>query len=66
LLIDSLVQAYSPETGIRSFQENQAFFEDAREHDTWRVQKVNRGEFRHLPRRTKEGDPEREPLLASE
>ena len=57
------LQAYSPETGARSFEENQAFFEDAKEHGTWRVQKVNHGEFRYLPGGEKDG--ESEPLLAS-
>lgn len=57
------LQAYSPETGARSFEENQAFFEDAKEHGTWRVQKVNNGEFRYLPQGEKDG--ESEPLLGS-
>lgn len=59
-------QAYSPETGGRSFEDNQSFFEDAKEHDTWRVQKVNKGEFGHMPRGEKEsGDGESTPLLGN-
>ncbi|KAL8929500.1 MAG: hypothetical protein Q9208_001169 [Pyrenodesmia sp. 3 TL-2023] len=60
--------AYSPETGGRSFEENQAFFADSKEHDTWLVSLVNKGEFRHLPRGEK-GDGvegERQPLLAAD
>ncbi|KAL8942488.1 MAG: hypothetical protein Q9216_001632 [Gyalolechia sp. 2 TL-2023] len=60
--------AYSPETGGRSFEENQAFFTDSKEHNTWLVTRVNKGEFRHLPR-GKEGDgvdDERQPLLAAD
>ena len=63
-------QAYSPETGGRSFEENQAFFEDAKDHSTWRVQRVNKGEFRHMPGSEKsssgdggEGNGESAPLL---
>ncbi|KAL9598681.1 MAG: hypothetical protein Q9219_004350 [cf. Caloplaca sp. 3 TL-2023] len=60
-------QAYSPETGGRSFEANQAFFSDSKEHNTWLVTRVNKGEFRHLPRE-KEGDgvDERQPLLSAD
>ncbi|KAI4201350.1 MAG: hypothetical protein LQ346_002198 [Caloplaca aetnensis] len=60
--------AYSPETGGRSFEDNQAFFADSKEHDTWLVSLVNKGEFRHLPRGEKgDGvDDERQPLLAAD
>ncbi|KAL9587199.1 MAG: hypothetical protein Q9203_003586 [Teloschistes exilis] len=60
--------AYSPETGGRSFEENQTFFSDSKEQDTWLVSRVNDGEFRHLPR-GKKGDGvegERQPLLAAD
>ncbi|KAL8664553.1 MAG: hypothetical protein Q9202_002962 [Teloschistes flavicans] len=60
--------AYSPETGGRSFEDNQAFFSDSKEQNTWLVSRVNNGEFRHLPR-GKEGDGvdgERQPLLAAD
>ena len=56
-------QAYSPETGGRSFEENQQFFEDAKEHNTWRVSKINNGEFKHMPRGEKGGEGENAPLL---
>lgn len=62
------IQAYSPETGGRSFEANQAFFADSKEQNTWLVTRVNKGEFRHLPR-GKEGDGvdgERQPLLAAD
>ncbi|KAL8711924.1 MAG: hypothetical protein Q9225_007030 [Loekoesia sp. 1 TL-2023] len=60
--------AYSPETGGRSFETNQEFFTDSKEQNTWLVTRVNKGEFRHLPR-GKEGDGvdgERQPLLAAD
>ncbi|KAL8961027.1 MAG: hypothetical protein Q9193_002359 [Seirophora villosa] len=60
--------AYSPETGGRSFEDNQAFFADSKEHNTWLVSRVNKGEFRHLPR-GKDGDgvdEEQQPLLAAD
>ncbi|KAL8832814.1 MAG: hypothetical protein Q9170_004736 [Blastenia crenularia] len=60
--------AYSPETGGRSFEDNQQFFTDSKEHNTWLVTRVNKGEYRHLPR-GKEGDgvdDERQPLLAAD
>ncbi|KAF2463426.1 MFS general substrate transporter [Lindgomyces ingoldianus] len=36
---------YLPESGGRSFEENQEFFREAKEAGTWRVRKVNGGEF---------------------
>lgn len=57
-------QAYSPETGGRSFEDNQTFFEDAKEQNTWRVQRVNKGEFQHMPKSDKASeDGESAPLL---
>ena len=50
-------QLYSPETGGRSFEDNQRFFEDAKESGTWSVRKVNKGEFQYMPRGEK-GDGE--------
>ncbi|KAL8740216.1 MAG: hypothetical protein Q9190_007056 [Brigantiaea leucoxantha] len=59
--------AYSPETGCRSFEENQAFFEDAKEEGTWLVTRVNDGEFRHLPRNKENNvSEEQQPLLAGD
>ena len=57
--------AYSPETGGRSFEENQQFFEDAKEHNTWLVTKVNKGAFRGMPKNEKAQDGESEPLLGN-
>ena len=57
-------QLYSPETGGRSFEENQSFFEDAKDHSTWRVSKINKGEFKHMPKGEKDGEEgESTPLL---
>ena len=56
---------YLPESGNRSFEENQQFFQDAKEAGSWRVTKVKGGEYMRLPYPTSgEGDnSEREPLL---
>ena len=57
-------QLYSPETGGRSFEENQSFFEDAKDHNTWRVSKINKGEFKHMPKGEKDSEEgESTPLL---
>ena len=48
-IVANKVQVYSPETGGRSFEENQRFFEDAKEAGTWSVRKVDKGEFRSMP-----------------
>jgi len=56
---------YCPETGGRSFEENQAFFDDAKEAGTWRVDKVKKGEFKKMPYPAADGqeDGESAPLL---
>lgn len=60
---------YLPETGGRSFEENQRFFKDAGEQGTWRVGKVGKGEFAKMlypDPENPEGenvDAERVPLL---
>lgn len=55
---------YCPETGGRSFEENQEFFEQAKKAGTWRVGKVADGEFRYLPYPKPDGqDGESQPLL---
>ncbi|KAF2157172.1 general substrate transporter [Myriangium duriaei CBS 260.36] len=51
---------YTPESGGRSFEENQEFFESAKKEKTWRVTRVRDGEFKSMP---KPSDGEREPLL---
>ncbi|MCJ1313010.1 hypothetical protein MMC25_006686 [Agyrium rufum] len=61
---------YSPETGGRSFEENQQFFLDAADHGTWRVHKVNHGDFKKMPKGEKSGDDEADgesaPLLGGD
>jgi sugar porter (SP) family MFS transporter len=66
---------YCPETGNRSFEENQEFFKEAAELGDWGVNKVREGEFKRLPDQVegdevengnkKDGDGEREPLLGN-
>ena len=53
---------YLPESGGRSFEENQEFFKMAKEEKTWRVRKVAEGKFALLPYDGEE-DAERVPLL---
>lgn len=48
-----------PETGGRTFEENQKFFEG----DSWFVSKVDDGEYKSMPK--KDGDTERTPLLSA-
>ncbi|KAF2753445.1 general substrate transporter [Pseudovirgaria hyperparasitica] len=40
---------YLPESGGRSFEENQKYFDDAKEQGTWRVSKIENGVYRRLP-----------------
>lgn len=55
---------YTPESGGRSFEENQKFFEQAKEKKSWRVGKVAGGEFRKMPYPKPDGgDGETQPLL---
>ena len=55
---------FSPESGGRSFEENQEFFEAAKDEGTWRVGKVEKGRFRYLPYPKPDGeDGETQPLL---
>lgn len=58
---------YLPETGGRSFEDNQQFFHDAKDAGTWRVAKVSGGEFAVMkyPDPESDGvvDAERVPLL---
>lgn len=60
-----LTYLYCPETGNRTFEENQEFFTAAAEKGTWRVAKVDGGEYRSLPKGGDEGDEgETSPLLS--
>lgn len=53
---------YQPESGGRTFDENQEFFEEAKKAGTWRVAKVAKGEYLKFP--AAEGDDgEQQPLL---
>ncbi|KAF2722192.1 general substrate transporter [Polychaeton citri CBS 116435] len=55
---------YCPESGGRSFEENQEFFKAAQDAGTWRVGKVSDGEFKKLPYPKPDGqDGESQPLL---
>ena len=55
---------YCPESGGRSFEENQEFFESAKEEGTWRVNQVDDGKFKYFPyQRPDGGDGENQPLL---
>lgn len=59
-----LTYLYCPETGNRTFEENQDFFTAAKEKGTWLVAKVDGGEYRNLPEGKGEGeDDETSPLL---
>ena len=58
-------QAYSPETGGRALEDNQAFFEDAKDHNTWLVKKINKGEYKHMPKGEKGDNEESSPLLGN-
>lgn len=52
---------YLPESGGRSFEDNQQFFVEAKEAGTWRVSKVTGGMYKRLAYGGTEG--ENEPLL---
>ncbi|KAI9806514.1 MAG: hypothetical protein M1833_003701 [Piccolia ochrophora] len=56
--------AYLPESGGRSFEENQAFFEAAKEKGKWRVHTVQKGEYLDMPGQEEE-DGESAPLLSN-
>ncbi|TAQ89378.1 hypothetical protein B7494_g2268 [Chlorociboria aeruginascens] len=58
---------YSPETGGRSFEENQEFFDSASNGNSWVVKKVDNGKFQYMPKKDgiwgEDGEGERSPLL---
>lgn len=62
LVAGVLTWAFVPESGNRSFDENVAFFEDAKEAGTWRVGRVKGGKYLRMPYGGKD-DAERTPLL---
>ena len=51
LMAGALTWAFCPETGRRSFEENQKFFKEAKDEKegTWFVRAVRKGEFGYLP-----------------
>ncbi|KAI2464803.1 general substrate transporter [Annulohypoxylon bovei var. microspora] len=49
LIAGFLTWLLSPETGGRTFEENQKFFTSAKDDGTWVVSKVARGKFRAIP-----------------
>jgi hypothetical protein len=53
---------YLPETGNRSFDDNQEFFENAAQAGSWRVKKVKGGAYLRMPYDGKD-NAERTPLL---
>lgn len=61
LLGGALTWLYTPETGSRSFEENQEFFTKAADEGTWQVRRVAKGVYSGLPK-SKEG--ENQPLLS--
>jgi MFS family permease len=40
---------YCPESGGRSFEENQEFFDSAKKEKSWNVNKVDEGKFKYVP-----------------
>lgn len=54
---------YQPETGGRSFEDNQVFFEEAKKAGSWRVGAVKDGEFFKMPYGNSD-DSENTPLLS--
>ena len=64
---NTCIQVYSPETGGRSFEENQSFFEDAKNEKSWSVLRVDEGKFKYMPKGEKgkgsDQNGESQPLL---
>ncbi|KIV91306.1 hypothetical protein PV10_05857 [Exophiala mesophila] len=58
LMAGALTWAFCPETGRRSFEENQEFFKEAKDEKggTWFVRAVKKGEFGYLPSTDGRGD----------
>ncbi|CAL3967646.1 unnamed protein product [Diplocarpon coronariae] len=57
---------YTPESGGRSFEQNQEFFDSAADEGSWTVRKVDGGKFTGMPGNNESGggeDGENEPLL---
>lgn len=54
---------YQPETGGRSFDQNQEFFDKANEKGSWMVRKVEDGKYLKMPYGDSGKNAEEEPLL---
>jgi hypothetical protein len=56
---------YTPESGGRSFEESQEFFNSAKEDGSWSVKRVDGGKFEKMPgdNNEEEEDCEQSPLL---
>jgi sugar porter (SP) family MFS transporter len=46
---------YTPETGGRSFEENQEFFDSAKDDGSWAVRKVDGGRYEGMPSQEEDG-----------
>lgn len=57
---------YLPESGGRSFEENQRFFDEAAKAGSWKVKDVGGGEWEKMPKsaEAEEGSSENTPLLS--
>ena len=57
--------SYTPESGGRSFEENQEFFDSAKDDGSWVVRQVDKGKFDNMPSKEDDGGDrgERSPLL---
>jgi hypothetical protein len=56
---------YTPESGGRSFEENQQFFDSAKDDGSWVVRDVDGGKFENMPPKEEDTEGgERSPLLA--
>lgn len=68
LMAGAWTKVYLPESGGRSFEENQRFFEVAGKEGTWKVKRVGRGEWLTMPKQggDDQADGDRSPLLGRE
>ncbi|KAL1304711.1 hypothetical protein AAFC00_003659 [Neodothiora populina] len=65
LFAGTMTYFYLPESGNRSFEENQTFFKEAKKAGTWRVGAVSDGAYKRLPYPAgKDDDGETAPLLS--
>jgi len=62
LIAGTWTYLYLPESGNRTFEENQQFFDDANKAKTWRVSKVHK-EYKKMPYNGSLEEGDRTPLL---